>query len=77
MNELDFLRQENRKLRDQLDHAQKLITTPVRNMTELELRVQEQEETIRSLEKELIEVFRQKAKLLEKLETLENKQCQQ
>lgn len=72
MNELDFLRQENRKLRDQLDHAQKLITTPVKNMTELELRVQEQEETIRSLEKELIEVFRQKAKLSEKLETLEN-----
>ena len=72
MNELDFLRQENRKLRDQLDHAQKLITTPVKNMTELELRMQEQEETIRSLEKELIEVFRQKAKLSEKLETLEN-----
>lgn len=72
MNELDFLRQENRKLRDQLEHAQKLITTPVKNMTELELRVQEQEETIRSLEKELIEVFRQKAKLSEKLETLEN-----
>lgn len=72
MNELDFLRQENRKLRDQLEHAQKLITTPVKNMTELELRVQEQEETIRSLEKELIKVFRQKAKLSEKLETLEN-----
>ena len=73
MNELDFLRQENRKLRDQLEHAQKLITTPVKNMTELELRVQEQEETIRSLEKELIEVFRQKAKLSEKLENLENR----
>ena len=73
MNELDFLRQENRKLRDQLEHAQKLITTPVKNMTELELRVQEQEETIRSLEKELIEVFRQKAKLSEKLEILENR----
>lgn len=62
--------EENRLLRDQLDHAQSLITTPVKDYVKLELRLQEMTEEMRALEKELIQVYRDKAELNRKISDL-------
>lgn len=62
--------EENRLLRDQLDHAQSLITTPVKDYVKLELRLQEMAEEVRALEKELIQVYRDKAELNRKVSDL-------
>ena len=61
---------ENQLLRDQLDHAQSLITTPVKDYVKLELHVKELDDMIRGLEKELIQVYREKAELNRKISDL-------
>lgn len=58
-----LLREQIQILTDQLDHAQRLITTPVKGFAEMAEKVNEQHELIRVLEKELLQTYREKARL--------------